>query len=431
MVAVKLAKLVHSNGIRFGESGYTLVFVSSLVGAAPAGSRWLRRSQGSSVLRSLLASTPSLELHRLLVNLVERAAVHRSRSEQEWLDSLHAMSSRELLSHLYEDSGPYGYFRLCEAQRAPTGGGGVGGSPPTRSQAQSQTTPSISSDTWIEVQVLNQREEPVPSLRYEVELSDNTFRSALTDGQGCLHYSGIPPGTCLVRLEPANRVRKHIVRDGDWMESIAQGAGLSVREILEDPANEELMAERDNPNLLHPGDEVTLPYAEKKSHVLATGKRHVLRIEVPTAMFRFHLDAEMDDEDQGGDESPPPVRYELIIEGRTSLNGEVKRGDPVELELPVTVRSGTLKLCLDPSDPEGELEVPVSFSGLSPISETEGVQARLSSLGFDVGPVDGELGERSQAALRAFVATRSESEEAEAHEDLERAKIMLREEYGC
>jgi lysozyme len=69
--------------------------------------------------------------------------------------------------------------------------------------------------------------------------------------------------------------------------------------------------------------------------------------------------------------------------------------------VPLNARSGTLAI--------GSFVRDLEIGYLNPPSETgdegvSGMQARLANLGFDPGPVDGQLGPRTKAAIRAFQA---------------------------
>jgi peptidoglycan hydrolase-like protein with peptidoglycan-binding domain len=57
-----------------------------------------------------------------------------------------------------------------------------------------------------------------------------------------------------------------------------------------------------------------------------------------------------------------------------------------------------------------------------------GVQGRLRNLGYDPGEVDGVLGERTRAAIRAFESHNSLPVTGDLSQAL---KNKLREQYGC
>jgi hypothetical protein len=55
-------------------------------------------------------------------------------------------------------------------------------------------------DTWIEVLVVDEEDEPVAGIEYEIELSDGRVRRGRTSELGILRYDGMPPGSCKVKL---------------------------------------------------------------------------------------------------------------------------------------------------------------------------------------------------------------------------------------
>jgi hypothetical protein len=55
-------------------------------------------------------------------------------------------------------------------------------------------------DTWIEVLVVDEADEPVAGIEYEIELSDGRVRRGRTSEHGILRYDGMPPGSCKVKL---------------------------------------------------------------------------------------------------------------------------------------------------------------------------------------------------------------------------------------
>ena len=56
----------------------------------------------------------------------------------------------------------------------------------------------------------------------------------------------------------------HVVREGECMSSLAAKKGLFVAQIFEHPANAQLSTVRGDPNILLPGDRVTIPNFELK-----------------------------------------------------------------------------------------------------------------------------------------------------------------------
>lgn len=49
---------------------------------------------------------------------------------------------------------------------------------------------------WIEVQLVDEDDRPVPGVRYRIELSDRRVRSGSTNANGVIRYDRLPGGTC-------------------------------------------------------------------------------------------------------------------------------------------------------------------------------------------------------------------------------------------
>ncbi|WP_437571822.1 peptidoglycan-binding protein [Sorangium sp. So ce542] len=177
-----------------------------------------------------------------------------------------------------------------------------------------------------------------------------------------------------------------VVADGDSIESIAFELGFFHETLWNHPANAELNAVRRNPNVLLPGDRVTIPPLTLKEEACATGKRHVFRRRGVPAVYRVQL------LEEGAPR--PNVAYVLEIDG-AARRGTSDADGRIVHRIPPDARRGRLILG---DDEIYELE----FGRLRPVERVEGVQQRLKNLGFDCGAVDGELGPATRRALARF-----------------------------
>lgn len=55
-------------------------------------------------------------------------------------------------------------------------------------------------DEWIEVLVLDDKDQPVANVEYEIELSDGRVQRGRTSEHGILRYEDLPSGSCKIRL---------------------------------------------------------------------------------------------------------------------------------------------------------------------------------------------------------------------------------------
>ena len=180
----------------------------------------------------------------------------------------------------------------------------------------------------------------------------------------------------------------YVVRQGDCLVSIADEAGHLWQTIWEHPDNQELRETRKSPNIVLPGDRLTIPPIRLREEIRPTDERHRFKKKGGMVMLRLTL---LEDDRPRAD-----LPYELTVDG-ASRTGVTNAEGKIEERIPARARHGRLLL-----GPDRREEMLLEIGVLDPISELTGVQGRLSHLGFDPGPIDGVLGPRTGAALRVF-----------------------------
>jgi N-acetylmuramoyl-L-alanine amidase len=192
----------------------------------------------------------------------------------------------------------------------------------------------------------------------------------------------------------------HTIVQGECLSSIAEKYGFaSWRAIYDHFSNADFRKARPNPNIVYPGDVVSIPDKQVKSVKLATGAAHVLRIKREPCHLRIIV---RDEEGQvlAGKKFQLTVKGQ-IQEGMTSDKGLIEKPVPAGAE------QGELAVWAD-----GEARPPdewtVNLGHLDPINTLSGIQARLNNLGYECGEVDGIDGPDTQQAVRAFQADHHE-----------------------
>ncbi|WP_434347529.1 peptidoglycan-binding domain-containing protein [Myxococcus virescens] len=94
-------------------------------------------------------------------------------------------------------------------------------------------------------------------------------------------------------------------------------------------------------------------------------------------------------------------KYRLTIDS-VSVDGNTGDRGMVDQLVPKEARKAALKVWLTEGRPPRTWNL--ELGKLKPPSTVQGVQARLSNLGFEQGPVDGDAGAETRQALMAFQA---------------------------
>jgi hypothetical protein len=189
--------------------------------------------------------------------------------------------------------------------------------------------------------------------------------------------------------------RIYTVKQGDCLYSIAALFRVGWQKIWDDPANADLKDLRKNPNVLLPGDSVTIPdAAPPPSFKLDPDKTHKLVIKAPPPTI-LRLVFRTDGEPRAN------AAYTLTV-GDDEIEGTTD-GDGV-LEEPVPATATEAEIVFDEGT-ETEISFKVALGHLDPSDSITGVQQRLNNLGFDCGPVNGLVMPQMHDAVAAFQAS--------------------------
>jgi hypothetical protein len=174
----------------------------------------------------------------------------------------------------------------------------------------------------------------------------------------------------------------HVVQQGECLSSIAAGCGMPWKSLWDHPDNATLKSTRKDPNVLFPGDVVTIPDREQKEEARSTDARHRFAKKGSPTHIRIRLLA--DDQPRAG------VSYELQVEGQTR-RGKTNGGGFLEAEIPAAAETGVLTV----SEGTARDVYQLGFGTLDPIDTDEGVRERLHGLGYFSGDAASE-------AIQAF-----------------------------
>lgn len=187
--------------------------------------------------------------------------------------------------------------------------------------------------------------------------------------------------------------QKHVVEQGECLSSIAAHYRLpDYKAIYDSPDNSDFRKKRPNPNVIYPGDEIVIPRAKKLA--IDTGNSYTFVAKLPTIKLRLNVF-----DDIGA--TPTKADYELRIPGEPEpITGSLAGG---LLETMISARVRQAHLIIRSAETGRTIdELDLVLGALDPVETVSGAQMRLQRLGFDCGPVSGEMNPATEAALRLF-----------------------------
>lgn len=185
-------------------------------------------------------------------------------------------------------------------------------------------------------------------------------------------------------------MKRHQVKQGDCISSIAEENGFFWETIWNHPENKELKELRKDPNILYPGDVVFVPDIRVKEVSEPTDQVHKFRLKNTPAKLTLQI---LDEAEPRAD-----VPFTLIIDGEEKDRGRIGSDGRIRISIPPTAKSG--KLILGEGQEQEIYEL--NLGHLDPIDTISGVKARLNNLGFDCGMPNEEIDEQTREAIENF-----------------------------
>jgi len=186
----------------------------------------------------------------------------------------------------------------------------------------------------------------------------------------------------------------YTVKQGDHLSKIAKDNGFTDYTVIWDhPDNSDLKKQRQNPNILLPGDQLFIPDMEQKQESGSTDKKHTFTVDKKTLKLCLVLQ-DMYEKPVSG------AQCALLVDGQvfqltTDGNGKL------EQEIPLDAKEGTLTIRGDQT-PFANDVIPIKIGPLDPVDEISGQVARLNNLGYSAGKLDGSGTDAFSSAVQEF-----------------------------
>ncbi|BBW90028.1 peptidoglycan-binding protein [Pseudoalteromonas sp. PS1M3] len=190
--------------------------------------------------------------------------------------------------------------------------------------------------------------------------------------------------------------QQHTVAQGETLLRIAKQYGYQTSKALYNhPSNAEFKALRPDPNLIYPGDKITIPPKKEKFIPLRTNSINSFVVQNEKEYFRLQVSYDDGDDITG-------KRVVLNI-GSQTIDTVLQSDGLIEVELNNNdALTGNVDLYLKAGETTPTKSFAVQIGNLDPIDTLSGVQGRCNMLGFNCGKVDGINGAKTKAGVREF-----------------------------
>jgi len=203
------------------------------------------------------------------------------------------------------------------------------------------------------------------------------------------------------------------VQEGECVLSLAASAGLYWETVWNHPENSALRALRERPNALKAGDRLFVPdraFRQEERGVEACHRFCALGVP---ARLRLRLRVR--------GQVLASTDFILTVDGHR-ITGQTDDGGNLDVSILPDAAEAKLRLRGDAG------EYTLKLGWLDPVTETKGIQARLTNLGYSTRGIDGDFGKNSRSAMQTLQKDLKMAKTALPDEVL---RTRLVQEYGC
>jgi hypothetical protein len=271
----------------------------------------------------------------------------------------------------------------------------------------------LAEQATLALEVVDLDEKPQEGLAFQIKAPDGNRATGKLDKKGHAQVKSSLPGIFVVTFpeldgadwdgdgalalppeEDRSEASRHTVKQGERMATIAsQYKFLRWQTLWDFAGNADLKDLRQNPNILFPDDEVVIPTKLKREAEVVGGKaKYLVKCGRETLRVGFAV----------GWDWVERVSYTAKPDtGGPDLTDFLDSDGWMRIDVPPNTSQVQVALWTDdPDTPFATYELKVGE--LDPVREVTGVQARLASLGYYDGPIDGDAGEMTAAAIAQF-----------------------------
>lgn len=186
----------------------------------------------------------------------------------------------------------------------------------------------------------------------------------------------------------------YTIQQGDHLSSIAKAFGFSdYRTIWDNPNNADLKQQRQNPNILLPGDIVYIPDRQLRQESRSVDQKHTFSKKGKGLKLRLTLLDKY--------ERPIANASCSLTLGVRSTTVTTDGDGKIEQDIGPDVRDGVLVI-QDPQTPCNNTQIAIRIGDLDPVDAVSGQVARLNNLGYDAGDVNQPDPDAFESAVEEF-----------------------------
>lgn len=225
----------------------------------------------------------------------------------------------------------------------------------------------------------------------------------------------------------------HVVKQGEWLSKIADQHKITDVQMIWNHSHNSRLKQTRDPNVLFPEDQIYIPDQQPKTVSRGTTSKHGFVIKTPPPVMLHVKVLNADDTPLAGQKFRLTVGEQKFT-GITTGEGEVIVNDiSVSGEHEGTLDFAEIGLVfpialghLNPANPKKSTDQTQYDDGVS------GIQMRLSNLGFDPGPIDGQIGPLTSNAVQSFqiMVMQRSADESTGELDSETRDAIIKA-HGC